>query len=155
MVIAPKFHMVQIGRFQTLFRESVKFWKSTISDDERWEDAPHFTCYKSKTKGTDIYGYFFEVFPECNSCFNSFVSLSTAPWCFFFRFFVTIKSGGFFWKYLWLSLSKSWTLFDPLLHFFSSFWSSQSTLFQSESKRIRMTTYTFEFAIMICRNYGS
>ena len=61
MVIAPEFHM---GHF---------------SDEDLREDAPHFTRYKSKTKGTDIYGYFFEVFPECNSCFNSFVSLSTAP----------------------------------------------------------------------------
>ena len=61
MVIAPEFHMRQ------------------YRDDVNPKDAPHFTRYKSKTKGSDIYGYFFEVYPECNSCFNSFVSLSTAP----------------------------------------------------------------------------
>ena len=68
---------------------------------------PTLHVINSKQKEQTFMVTFFEVFPECNSCFNSFVSLSTAPWCFFFRFFVTIKSGGFFWKYLWL-FNLSW-----------------------------------------------
>ena len=135
------------------------YFRWSFRPNSAWDekDAPHFTRYKSWTKAKDIYGYFFEVFPECNSCFNSFVSLSTEPWCFFFRFFVTIKSGGFFWKYLWLFNllntdvnTLGFTLTDL---YQKSFWSSQFALKVDQKVYVWLYRKLWFVSQLICYHY--